>query len=56
MDPNTALNRIRTLLVKYRLGNDMSGTDRTDFFNHVEALVEWLDGGGFLPKDWERPD
>lgn len=54
MDPNVALNRIRELLKKYEVdgGEEMSQYDAGELFNHTEALVNWLDGGGFLPANW----
>jgi len=56
MDPNAALAVIRKYLARY---NDkgtrgLTTDDACEFFDHVEALVGWLDHGGFLPSDWHH--
>jgi hypothetical protein len=50
MDPNETLDRIRKLCRPEAREIDPDGSDLSD---HVEALDEWLTGGGFLPEAWK---
>lgn len=52
MDPNAALERIRT--IHRALMDDPSGNLRLvdELLELLAALDEWLSKGGFLPSDW----
>lgn len=61
MDPNAALTALRALLAEYQR-RDAAGETSYDMAEHLDsiaqqtaALVEWIDRGGFLPADWQRP-
>jgi hypothetical protein len=53
MDPNATLVEIRTL-VAIGLSEDLDPADTHRLLMLVEALDDWLTGGGFLPTNWAR--
>ena len=60
MDPNANLKEQRGLVVtilktidRLEEHDDLS-EDAERLAELVQALDEWLSGGGFLPKDWNR--
>ena len=57
MDPNEALRMIRRIVdERNRVGatgdEGLSKWEIETFFDHVEALDEWMSKGGFLPDSW----
>lgn len=54
MDPDATLREIQDLITTSRNADAVS--DRVDALevlaNRVESLDQWLQGGGFLPEDW----
>ena len=58
MDPNEALKRVREgLALIERTPDNDSTVDLLDdvwddVHTHVVALVQWIEGGGFLPFEW----
>ena len=53
MDPNANLNEQRELAAKIAKG-DGDAYDAERLADLVEALDQWIAGGGFLPRAWER--
>ena len=57
MDPNATLKQLRELVKTIHDQRDIHLADLTeeaeDMANLVEALDEWMTGGGFKPRDWE---
>jgi hypothetical protein len=49
LDPNATLKELRD---RIELDADFDVDRVADLFM---ALDGWLSGGGFLPRDWERP-
>ena len=61
MDPTSALQTIRAAIAATRREDPaecVEWEDVDDLVAHVEALDDWLTGGGFLPEAWcvERDD
>ena len=54
MDPNTALNELRTLLGQAIEGDTMDPSDVTRAAELFEGLDNWITRGGFLPSDWDN--
>lgn len=56
MDPNEALRRLRELILTQSEGKDPQYLADTleDIASSFNGLDNWLSGGGFLPKAWER--
>ena len=58
MDINETLKRLRALLGGDHSGEEDDDAATLDFVCEAEelfqALDQWLSGGGFLPKEWER--
>lgn len=53
MDPDATLQEIRILANKYKTGRaDDHEVDR--LVDLMDALDAWIEGGGFLPRDWRR--
>lgn len=50
MDPNAALDELRRLLA------DRDDGKLERIAELFEALDGWIAGGGFLPRDWQRPE
>jgi hypothetical protein len=62
MDPNEALERIRSYADSIRDGLDndlLTVTELTasirELLDYFHGLDEWLCKGGFLPDAWQRP-
>lgn len=53
MDPDAALNELRELINKHGQGV-YDGVDIDRMVELIDGLDEWLQTGGFLPKDWQR--
>lgn len=51
MDPNTALDRIRTAVAAFNADDEF---DVIEVMEAVESLDEWLCRGGFMPDPWAR--
>lgn len=49
MDPNKALEVIREEIQTY---HTKGWVDTHSLMDHLEALDDWLTGGGFLPAEW----
>jgi hypothetical protein len=63
MDPNVALENLRSLLRTLQESIDAPELEESesdileniqDDLESAQGLIEWLDGGGFLPTDWAR--
>ena len=52
MDPNANLAEQRRLLRKFRSRNRLTSGEATRLAELVDALDEWLSGGGFMPEAW----
>lgn len=54
MDPNAALAELRELL---REGDvEISPEEISQAIDLFQGLDDWLSGGGFLPRAWQRED
>lgn len=58
MDPNKTLDQLRLALRHYRMAQELENSadvqaHAEDVVHMVEALDDWLTGGGFLPEDWD---
>lgn len=56
MDPDAALEEIRSLLKEYTNADNPDALDLVDLLDalttEVEALDKWISDGGFLPAPW----
>lgn len=54
MDPDECLKEIRELITRLNAADDRDDFEgfAADLAEHVEALDEWIIGGGFLPRAW----
>jgi hypothetical protein len=56
MDPDWTLNRLRGIISRILEKVDKATDLEVDVAEHFLALDEWLKKGGFLPKDWRKPN
>jgi hypothetical protein len=54
MDPNATLKELRRLYKECSESNYVETGLLEDLAENFNNLDEWLNKGGFLPKDWER--
>lgn len=54
MDPDANLNEQRRVVARILADERVSEGDFYRLAELVEALDQWLQKGGFLPKDWQR--
>lgn len=52
MDPNANLAEQRRIVARFALGK-ATKADGPRLADLVEALDEWITGGGFLPTPWQ---
>lgn len=55
MDPDAALDRLRTWANRYDSGNcdDPTCSDAVDAF---QGLDDWMSRGGYSPSVWTKPE
>ena len=55
MDPNETLRLIRLTAKQYRVDRNgpLAAAHADQLVEFIEALDEWLTGGGFPPGDWK---
>lgn len=52
MDPNACLSEIRKLTEKLQSGHAGADDDIDRLCELIEAMDNWMTGGGFLPTEW----
>jgi len=54
MDPNANLAEIRHLVESMREEHEVDALDAARLVELIEALDNWIVGGGFLPEAWQH--
>lgn len=53
MDPDATLRRVREIIANME-AHDTTTEELCELAQLVDALDQWLSGGGFLPVNWRR--
>lgn len=54
MDPNANLEELRRLVRRKLYDNNLTPDEDVRLAELVEALDQWIAGGGFLPTAWAK--
>ena len=54
MDPNETLSTILRLVRQWRYNGEWDDNETHALIEHIEALDEWMNNGGFLPNGWAK--